>query len=223
MQTIVCMQLSASLAKAPHARYCVRVSDLPPAKPLRSQPARDRILKAARTVFAREGYERATIRSVAAKAGVHPSMLARYYGSKEQLFAVAADIDLRLPSLHDQPRASIGALLAAHFVDRWEAAGIDGQLLALLRASTSHEAARRRVVDIFEGQVRTMLEAIGDLDHAETRAALISSQVLGVVYVRHIVRLPAAVSITNDVLRAALVAAIQSHIELEFARDSAGE
>src|ERR1022692_4880782 len=82
----------------------------------RSAPARRAILAAARARFAAEGYESATVRAIAADAGIDASMVMRYFGSKEGLFAAAADIDLRLPSLKDVRRDRLGEVLARHFV-----------------------------------------------------------------------------------------------------------
>jgi AcrR family transcriptional regulator len=58
----------------------------------RSRAARDAILTAARRRFTEEGYERTTIRTVAADAGIDPSMVMRYYGSKDGLFSAAVDV-----------------------------------------------------------------------------------------------------------------------------------
>jgi AcrR family transcriptional regulator len=67
--------------------------------PRRSDPTRAAILAAARDRFATQGYERATIRAIAADAGIDPAMVMRYYGNKEGLFAAAATFDLQLPDL----------------------------------------------------------------------------------------------------------------------------
>ncbi|MFC7615369.1 TetR/AcrR family transcriptional regulator [Actinokineospora soli] len=60
-------------------------------KPRRSDATKAAILTAARERFATDGYERATIRSIAADANIDPSMVMRYYGNKEKLFAAAAN------------------------------------------------------------------------------------------------------------------------------------
>lgn len=52
-------------------------------KPLRSQVTRDRILNEARRLFAELGYERTTIRAIAAAANINASMVMRYWGCKE--------------------------------------------------------------------------------------------------------------------------------------------
>src|SRR6266542_4222884 len=74
-------------------------------RPAGSPPNREAILAAARTQFAERGYENATIRGIAAGAGVDPALVHHYYGSKDQLFAAA----LRLPF---SPREVVPQLLA---------------------------------------------------------------------------------------------------------------
>src|SRR5437879_12978182 len=62
-------------------------------RPAGSPPNREAILAAAREQFAERGYDHATIRGIAARAGVDPALVHHYYGSKADLFAAA----LRLP------------------------------------------------------------------------------------------------------------------------------
>ena len=47
---------------------------------------REAILEAARRQFADLGYDRTTLRSVAAEAGVDPALVVHFFGSKQQLF-----------------------------------------------------------------------------------------------------------------------------------------
>src|SRR5436309_13182244 len=51
----------------------------------RSDRTKAAILAAARKHFAASGYERATIRAIAADAGIDPAMVMRYFGDKEKL------------------------------------------------------------------------------------------------------------------------------------------
>src|SRR6266581_4742344 len=75
----------------------------------RSDTTKAAILAAARQHFAASGYERATIRAIAADAGIDPAMVMRYFGNKEKLFAAAAEFDLRLPDLAAVPRGTLGS------------------------------------------------------------------------------------------------------------------
>src|SRR5690349_18772922 len=88
--------------------------------PRRSDATRGAILTAARERFAADGYERATIRAIAKDAGIDPSMVMRYYGNKEGLFAAAVAIDLRLPDVGALPREGVGRALVTHFLATWE-------------------------------------------------------------------------------------------------------
>jgi hypothetical protein len=59
----------------------------------------------------RQGYERTTIRQVATDANIDPSMVMRYYGSKDGLFAAAVD-DLELPDLSAVPTDEVAGSCA---------------------------------------------------------------------------------------------------------------
>lgn len=160
-----------------------------PAGGLRSAPTRQAILIAARARFASEGYERTTVRAVASDAGIDPSMVMRYYGSKQGLFAAAADIDLRLPSLHGVAPDRLGEVLARHFLSLWEGSHHDDALVILLRTATTHEGAAQRMREVFDQQaVPTISAALSGTD-GPRRAGLVGSQLLGVALCRYVLRL----------------------------------
>ena len=49
------------------------------------------ILDAARRRFGSDGYQTTTLRAVAADVGIDPALIIRYFGTKQELFAEAAD------------------------------------------------------------------------------------------------------------------------------------
>src|SRR3989449_5446555 len=152
-----------------------------------------RILAAAREHFAASGYERATIRAIAADAGIDPAMVMRYFGNKEKLFAAAAEFDLRLPDLAAVPRDTLGSVLVGHFLDRWES---DDTLQALLRAALSYKVAVARLQAIFATQVMPALAPLcPDRATAATRVGLVATQLLGMVLCRYVLRLPPVVAL----------------------------
>jgi AcrR family transcriptional regulator len=172
--------------------------------PRRSDRTRAAILHAARERFAADGYERATIRAVAADAGIDPSMVMRYYGSKERLFAAAAEFDLRLPDPATIPPDDVGGTLIEHFLTRWDQ---DETLTALLRAAVTHPAAAERMRQIFAEQIVALARGLAlargeNGEGAPERAALVSSQILGLAFTRYVLRLPAAVAADPARLRA---------------------
>ena len=154
------------------------------------------ILAAARERFAESGYEAATIRAIAADANIDPSMVMRYFGNKEQLFAAAAEFDLRFPDLSDVAPDQLGHALVSHFLVRWEE---DDALVVLLRSATTNAEAAQRMKDIFAAQ---LLPAIGKFiaDDAPRRAGLIATQVLGMALCRFVLRLPPVVAMSREEL-----------------------
>jgi AcrR family transcriptional regulator len=170
----------------------------------RAERTRAAILRAARERFAAEGYERTTIRAVAAAAQIDPSMVMRYYGSKQGLFAAAAEFDLALPDLSRVPAERLGETAVGHFLTRWETDdGGDALRVLLASAATSPEVAAR-MQEIFRAQLAPVVAAAGPHDEraAATRAGLVATQMLGLAMCRYVLRLPPVVALD----RAAVVA-----------------
>jgi AcrR family transcriptional regulator len=174
----------------------------------RSEETRNAILAAARRRFADDGYERATIRAIAADAGIDPSMVMRYYGSKEGLFAAAVDIALHLPALEDLPPGRRGETLVRHFLALWEGERAD-VLSVLLRSAVTNEAAAERMRTIFATQVGPLLAGSAD---GPTRAALIAGQLLGVALCRYILRLPEMVALDAETLVRSLAPTVERYL-----------
>ncbi|MEV4654605.1 TetR family transcriptional regulator [Micromonospora sp. NPDC049301] len=167
-------------------------------QPRRSDVTRAAILQAARERFAADGYERATIRAIAADARIDPSMVMRYYGSKEGLFGAAAEFDLRLPDLTDVPPGRLGEVLVRHFLARWEG---DDTLVALLRAASTNPGAAERMRGIFADQLTSTVATFGTEETMTARrAGLVASQILGLAFTRYIVRLPPMVEMDPEEL-----------------------
>jgi AcrR family transcriptional regulator len=176
----------------------------------RSDRTRAGILRAARERFAAEGYDRTTIRAVAADADIDPSMVMRYFGSKAQLFEAALTIDLRLPDLAGVPSAELPRLLVRHFLDRWESDPADDALLVLLRSAVTNEHAAARTHDIFAGQVAPALASALGPELAARRAGLVAAQLLGLALTRYLLRLPAVTALSRDEIEDALTPALRA-------------
>ncbi|MBV9547786.1 MAG: TetR family transcriptional regulator [Chloroflexi bacterium] len=168
------------------------------------------ILAAARERFATDGYERATIRAIAADAVIDPSMVMRYFGSKEQLFAAASDLDLELPDLAGVPLRKLGAVLAAHFLDRWET---DEGLKVLLRTALSNDVAAARMKTIFATQLTQWISKVAaNPREAALRAGLVATQVLGMAFCRYLLQLPPVAAMTRAEVVAWLAPTLQRYV-----------
>ncbi|WP_405898392.1 TetR family transcriptional regulator [Streptomyces sp. NBC_00727] len=181
--------------------------------PRRSDATRAAILDAARERFAADGYERATIRSIARDADIDPSMVMRYFGNKEGLFAAASAIDLRMPELGALPGKHAGAVLVGHFLDRWER---DDVLTGLLRVGVTNEAGAERMRAVFAEQLGPIAAGLcPDPADAPRRAALTASQILGMALARYVLRIEPAVSMDRDEVIAWLAPTVQRYLTAE--------
>lgn len=167
------------------------------------------ILAAARERFATTGYQAATIRAIAADAHIDPSMVMRYFGNKDQLFAAAAEFDLRFPDLSDVPRAELGAALVAHFLGRWTQ---DDGLIVLLRSSTTNAEAAQRMQAIFAEQLGPAIARLNPTDPARC-AGLIATQVLGMAMCRFVLKLPPIVAMSDGDLVHWLAPTLQRYLD----------
>jgi AcrR family transcriptional regulator len=163
-----------------------------------SEQTKATILAAARERFAAVGFEGATIRAIAADAGIDPAMVMRYYGNKDKLFAAAAEFDLKFPDFSDVDPAHVGEAVVSHFLDRWEGPGEDGEaLIVLLRSSTTNDDAVQRMRQIFVAQLKPMVAGLVPAE-AAVRAGLLATQMLGFALCRYVLRLPPVVTMSRD-------------------------
>jgi AcrR family transcriptional regulator len=142
-----------------------------------------RILDAATQVFFSAGYDRTTIRAVAAAAGVDAGLVMHYFGSKQQLYRRVIEA-APVPEIGGTPAEAAEQILAM-LADRLASA--DGASLALLRSMlTNPEAASAASTGIarYEAQIAQAIPA----DDADLRAAIISAVTLGITVSRHLIK-----------------------------------
>ena len=177
----------------------------------RSEGTRRTILEAARATFAARGYEQTTIRAVASRAGIDPSMVMRYFGSKAGLFTAASTMDLHPPDLRPVPARRRGEFLVRHFVDRWESSPTDETLVFLMRTAVTNEAVAAQMQTTFYELIVAPIAALGD-EAAGERSALIGTQMLGLVLCRYVLRLEPLVSLAIDEVVARIAPTIQRYL-----------
>ncbi|MGW0950312.1 TetR/AcrR family transcriptional regulator [Streptomyces sp. NPDC002623] len=169
--------------------------------PRKGERTRQRILEAARRKFAEVGYERATIRAIAAEAEVDKSSVIQYFGSKDSLFREAVRWDIPVAELATDDPAETVENLVRGMLGAW-AAEPDSPMAVLVRASmTSEEAA-----ELLRGHITAQaVEPVAAMVHspdARLRAALCGAMMMGVASQRYLLRMPdLAAADTEDILR----------------------
>ncbi len=165
---------------------------------------REAILNAAREVLAREGYDRTTIRGIARRAKVDPALVLHYFHSKEALFVHAMRMPVNpaelMRGMLREGHADLGRRVLQTFLGVWSDRRNAEALVGLFRSTMSNERAtsmlRQWLARAMLGSIR---RALGTPD-AEFRAALVASQMLGLVVTRHILRLKPLTSAKAEAL-----------------------
>lgn len=100
-----------------------------------------------------------------------------------------------------------------HFVERWEGGLADEVLIVLFRSAITTEPAAERLRQVFGSQVaRTLAAVVADPEEASVRAALVSTQLLGVALCRYVLRLPPVAMLDPQALVANLSPTVQRYL-----------
>lgn len=152
---------------------------------------REKILRAARSQFARHGYDGATVRGIAAAARVDPKLVLHYFESKDGVFMAAMefpfDPSAAIPELLRPGLDDLGVRLVRFFIDVWDSpAGTRAH--ALLRSMVASDSAADLMRDFVSREVLARLAESLELDHPQVRASLAASQLIGLAMLRYVVR-----------------------------------
>ncbi len=203
--------MTESLAKV-NRRWQILSMSRTRTKTPKSETTRQAILAAAQRQFYENGYDGASVRRIARAVPIDPAMIMRYFGSKEGLFSAAVVIDLKLPDPGAIPRDRAGTALVAHFLNLWEGERSAIGLPILLRSAVSNQDASDKIRAVFEKQVAPTVAGLTGADDADTRAALIVSQLFGLALCRYVLKLPPVAEMTQDEIIARIGPVVQGHL-----------
>jgi len=177
--------------------------------------SRDAIADSARAAFAELGYDRTTIRGIAAGAGVDPALVAHFFGSKEELFrevmALPPGVGDAMAGLADGPREQVGRRLAEIVVALLEDPASRSIVVGRIRSASSHPDAAEFVRETVTRDLGRLVAAVAD-DRPETRAGLVGSQVVGIVLARYVVRVDPVASMPAAELVEVLAPTFQHYL-----------
>jgi len=177
---------------------------------------RDVLIQTARAMFANGGYDKTSVRDIAAAAGVDPALIRHYFGSKAELFRATmgwpfdpAQIAAQIGAVR---RSEVGLQLTRVFFEAWEQPHSRAPLLAILRGAATHEQSASLVQQFIQGQLYSRIaEVLGD-PGADLRVDLAMAQLLGIAYVRYVLQLEPIASATADELVARVTPVIDYHL-----------
>ncbi len=172
------------------------------------------ILDAARATFGEYGFERATIRRIAAAADVDPALIHHYFGSKQGLFAAAHEIPFDptrvIAQLAAGPRSELGERVARFYLT---VMGVPGSpAISLLRAAATNDAAARMLGEFIEDLLLGHAGELTDADNPRLRLALVGSHMIGVIFARSMVGVPELSEADPEVLIDIIAPVLQRYL-----------
>ncbi|MEV0086893.1 TetR family transcriptional regulator [Saccharopolyspora sp. NPDC050642] len=173
------------------------------------------LLAAAREVFTEQGYDAATVRAIAGRAGVDPAMVNHWFGGKEGLFTAAVHIPINpaevVPQLLVGDREQLAERLLRRFLTVWDNAE-GGQFAALVRSVAANENAVGMLREFIQNVLFKRLVKTLGMDRAELRTALCGSQIVGLGMARYVIHLEPLASADHDTVVAAIAPNLQRYL-----------
>jgi AcrR family transcriptional regulator len=177
---------------------------------------RDAILESGRRLFAERGYDRTSLRAIARDAGVDPSLVAHFFGSKQRLFVEVVELPFDpaevLPEILLGERATVGMRLAGFFVRLLENPEARARVIGVVRAAASEPEAARLVRELLMREVWAPAAALLGVEDAELRVNLVGSQAVGLVMARYVVAAEPLASLPPEKLAAAIGPTLQRYL-----------
>lgn len=174
---------------------------------------KDAILEAARTQFAERGYDGASLRNIAAAAGVDPALIRHFFGDKATLFAVSiadnAELLEGVLAAFAGGQRGLGKRVTGAYLGLWEDPSTRTTVEALVRSAMTSQAAADVIGALVVGRARA---STGADDRQIERIALAMSHLLGTASARYIFRIRPLADMPFDRLVDEVAPAIQRYL-----------
>lgn len=182
-------------------------------RPAGRTETRGDILAVARRRFLADGYARVTMRAVAAEAGVDAALISYHFGSKRGLFGAAMELPANPPEilaealkgpLNTLPERVIRAVTAV-----WDDPARGPALRTLASAAVHDPEFGRLFREVVEREmIGRIADRLGAAD-ASGRAAIVGSQIAGMIFLRYVLRIEPLASMPGDELAARMAPAMR--------------
>lgn len=189
-----------------------------------SSDTRERILRAARESFGERGFDGASIRDVAGRAGVDPALVHHYFGSKQQLFVAAMewpmDPRVAIPRVAAGDVDGLGERLAAFVLELWDDPAFQPVIVGLIRSAASDPVAARMLREVVGGGPLPALATLAAGPDPELRAEMVGATLIGLATARYILRVEPLASADRPALVALLGPTLQRYLAASSGSES---
>lgn len=178
--------------------------------------ARERIIEAATVEFGEKGYEGASLRAIARRAGVDAALVHHYFDDRAAILAEVVRIPVRpdriVRDVLAGPLDTLGETLTRTVLETWERPAVRPAAVAIMRAAVGTSAGGRLVREFLTRELIGAIAARLPGEDAALRAALAGSQVAGVLMMRYVARVEPVASAPLEELVARIAPVVQQHL-----------
>jgi AcrR family transcriptional regulator len=209
-----------TLAMTTHSDDSARATRRPRGRPRKSAgtpvDARTSIVRAAMAEFAARGYDATSLRAIARRAEVDPSLVHHYFDDKADLFAASIEAPVRPDRLAahilEGPRERIGEGLVRALLTALEEPKARARIVSLIHTALGQEFAATLLRQFLTREVLDRIAATVGGGEAELRASLAASQMVGLIVARYGIRVEPLASASIEQVVARVGPVVQWHL-----------
>ncbi|HWE88789.1 MAG TPA: TetR family transcriptional regulator [Pseudonocardiaceae bacterium] len=182
------------------------------------EDTRAALLAAALEVFGEQGFDSATVRGIATRAGVDAAMVNHWFGGKRGLFLAAIQAPFDPTALIDAAISgdpdTVAERIIRVFVTAWDTHR--SRFRALMRNIAGNDSAAATMRDfVFNAVIRRVTDTIG-VDRAELRTSLCASQLIGLGMARYVLDLEPLMSADIETVVAMIAPTLQRYLTADI-------
>lgn len=183
---------------------------------------REAILAAAQRQFSEVGYDRATMRAIAAEARVDQKLVGYFFGSKQALFVAATELPFdpqpAIEAVLAGDPATIGERLARLVVGLLEDPVAGSRLIGLVRAAAADREAARMARDLVTREIWGPAAAGLPARDPERSVSLVAAQLVGLVMARYVIGVEPLASLPPEEVVMSIAPVLQHHLAPDAGR-----
>jgi AcrR family transcriptional regulator len=176
----------------------------------------DRVLAAARSLFATRGYAATSLRNVADLADVDVALVSYYFKNKAGLLDAAltlpAEFGAQVEAAAAAPIDERGRAMVAAHLAAWEDEPTADILRAIILAAANEPSAMDRVRAIYTARFLDVIASGLPEDERRLRAGLVAAQFLGLAMTRYVWRVGALADLSPEEVSKVMSPLIQRYL-----------
>ncbi|WP_072807518.1 TetR/AcrR family transcriptional regulator [Rhodococcoides yunnanense] len=177
---------------------------------------KESILSVARTLFADKGFDKTSVRAIAAEVGVDAALVHHYFGTKRQLFvaAIALPVDPTkiLDTISAARKEDLGRSLVSSVLRVWESDNGEA-LVAAFRSMIATGDTSLLSTFLMQVVLRDIAARVDEpAGSAPERVNLVASQMSGLLLTRHVLKLEPIASMPADRVVESIAPTLQRYL-----------